>query len=629
MALSIFFFHLPETGAIWITISFFTVLVFLHPLNGISFLLLTIPFFLGNPSKPYIFLQEIFLYGTGISLTIRRPWRRQEITFPLKIPLALFLLSACLSLPLNLRELLYTLWALPSREIFYQWLSGNPGLAIHSLRVLFNLLSAAALSLVFYKTLSDEVEPFLTRVIRAQAVWTALIAVTGFLLLWGYLPRGRTYASLSLVGIHEGAITAFAFNRQFLAQYLLLCLPLTIYLGLRQMSERKVAWLLAVVASILVSVFALAASMQRSVYIVLALQLGYLAVAYGRLLHVRKKILLLFYGSPLLIAAGLFLMDWTFFNQNFLQRLQLLGQIRDIRPALWGTAWAMFSFSPWLGIGLGRYYYFFPEFFPGLPGTWQQFNANRGNAHSVYVQLLAEQGIFGLLLFGILIGALLTLAGKGLARETQPDRKSLLLAVTASVTTWLVLGLFHHIAYDLRSLEIFFWIFFACLLILTRGLSPSFRPGRKILIGVLVLLAAAGGYQIKLIRDYPLGKNFQAGFYPWEKEPDGSRWRWMGRRAVACLETQPGTLLIECRAPLPEIEKKPQQVQMLVNNRVYRFSLGNRDWARIRIPSPEPRPPTVVLRLTTDYTINPAQAGGSRDQRDLGLQLREFQWEAP
>ena len=47
-----------------LVVGFFLSLAALHPLNGITFLLLVIPFFLGNPTKPYIFLLEIFIYGT-------------------------------------------------------------------------------------------------------------------------------------------------------------------------------------------------------------------------------------------------------------------------------------------------------------------------------------------------------------------------------------------------------------------------------------------------------------------------------------------------------------------------------------------------------------------------------------
>jgi len=629
LALGAYFIPLPETWTIGIAVVAFTVLAALHPLNGVSFLLLVIPFFLGNPTKPYMFLLEVFIFGTLLSLGIHRPWRTEGISFPLKIPILLLLLSAALSLPLNAKELVYTLWALPLRDVFFQWLSGNPGAPVHGLRLFTNLLSAAALCAATFRALGETAEAYILRNLRAMVLMAAVIAGVGFLFLFHWIPRGRSYASLSLVGIHEGAMTAFAFNRQFLAQYLLLTLPLAVFLGLRSLADRQVPWLVLAVGTIALSIFALAASMQRSVYIVLALQAGFILVGYGWLFQLNKKLLMLFSLFPLFIVAGLLVLDWAFLNQLFITRLQYLGQVLDRRPALWRTAWAMFTYSPWLGIGLGKYYYFFPDFFPGPPGDWQQFNINRGNAHSIVVQLLAEQGIFGCLAFIILVAALLVLACRGLTRESRPGLKSLRFALVTAVGTWLVLGLFHHIAYDLRSLEIFFWVLSAFLLVLTPGAAIPFRPGRKTLIVLSVLLVAAFGFQLKLIGAYPLQENFQAGFSHWEKEPEGSRLRWMGRRAVAYLKTQKGDLLIECRAPLPEIDRKPQEITLRVNGREHRLTLRDHQWQRLLIPIPEPRDGHVLLRLETAYTFNPARAFGSPDHRDLGLQLREFRWEAP
>jgi O-antigen ligase len=620
---------LPETWAIGIAIGCFVVVAALHPLNGVSFLLLVIPFFLGNSTKPYIFLLEIFIYGTLLSMIIRRPWLKKGAAFPLKIPVLLFLLSAVLSLPVNARELYYTLWTLPPRDLFFQWLIGNPGAPVHGLRVLTNVLSAAALCAFTFRALEEPAEDFIIRNIKAMVLMAALMAIVGFLFFFQWLPRGRSYASLSLAGVHEGAITAFAFNRQFLAQYLLLCLPLAFFLGLRSLADRNTPWLVLIAGSIALSIFGLAASMQRSVYIVLALQVGFLLVGYGWLVRINKKWLILCSLAPFLIVGGLLILDWTFLNQRFIHRLQYLERIKDIRPALWSTAWAMFTFSPWLGIGLGKFYYFFPDFFPGPPGAWQQFNANRGNAHSLVVQLLAEQGLFGCLAFIFLVAVLLALACRGLIRETRPGLKSLRFALITAVCTWLVLGLFHHIAYDLRSLEIFFWIFSAFLLALAPGLSRPFRPGAKTLLLFLALPAAAFGYQLTLIKAYPIQENFQIGFYHWEKDPEGGPVRWMGGRAAAYLETKKGDLLIECRASLPEVDKKPQEVRLKINGWEQRFTLRDRSWKRLLIRVPEPRGRHLLLLLETGYTFNPARAFGSPDHRDLGLQLHEFRWETP
>jgi hypothetical protein len=286
----------------------------------------------------------------------------------------------------------------------------------------------------------------------------------------------------------------------------------------------------------------------------------------------------------------------------------------------------MFRSSPWLGIGLGKYYTFFPEFFPGPPGAWEEFNANRGNAHALPVQILAEQGVFGFLAFLLLAVLLLIRGARGLLREPRQDRQALRLAWLIAIATWLVLGLFHHIAYDLRSLEVFFWIGAAFLLALAPRDPRPFRPGRKTGAVFLGLLALAGGFHWQAIKRYPLPENFQVGFYSWEIGPEGHPVRWMGRRAAAHLPADRGALLIECRAPLPEMDRKPQRITVRVGDRYQRFSLGDQGWKRLTISFPEARGRHVLLRLETARTYNPAKAGSGADSRDLGLQLREFRW---
>ena len=287
---------------------------------------------------------------------------------------------------------------------------------------------------------------------------------------------------------------------------------------------------------------------------------------------------------PLGLAAGLFLLDWVVFDQRFLRRLQFIGTVHDIRPQLWRTAWEMFSYSPLLGVGLGRFYALFPVFYPGPPEAWRQFNVNRGNAHSIYIQPLAEQGILGFLSFLLLIGVILTIAFKMLKGETEKERLWLGLSITIALITWLTLGLFHHIANDLRSLEIFFWIFSGFLLVLARRTAAALRPGKKIVVGIIIGLTAALAYQVKLIASYPLGEHFQVGFYHWENQADGSRIRWMGQRAAAILPPGRNELILELRAPLPEVEQRPQRVQIRLDQRTYALTLADREWRRLALP---------------------------------------------
>jgi len=628
LALVVILFSLPEITTAWMVVIFFFLLVTLNPLNGISFLLLAIPFFLGNPFKPYIFLLEIFIYGTGLAALFHGLLRRKAGAFPLLGPLLLVLLAAGLSLPLNGKELYYTLWALPLRDLFFQWLSGNPGYPVHFLRVLFNLWSAAGLFYVVVHWLKeDSVETFLIRNLQAMVGLAALIVLAGLLFLFRWIPPGRSYLSLSLVGTHEQAITAFAFNRQYLAQYLLLCLPLAYFSFQRSQREGDLPRLFLSLGTITLILFALAASIQRSAYLVFIFQIGVWLILYGAFFKVAPSKFLFFLLFPILAAAGLVISDWVFLDQRFMRRLTYLSQIGDIRTPLWSAAWSMFVYSPFLGVGLGSFYNFFPDFYPGSPGQWQSFNAVRGNAHSMAIQLIAEQGIIGLFAFLSLIGAISVIAFRTLQREQDTEKKWLVLSISAALTTWLILGIFHHIVYDLRALEIYFWIFSAFLLVLAGKRPFAFLPGKKLAIGIIIGLTAALAYQGKLIAAYPIGDRFQVGFYHWEKQADGSRNRWMGRRAVIHLPTEPGKLIVELSAPLPGLDKNPQAVRITWGKEVYHLILRDRDWKRLALPVNDTALSHQLLILETRHTFNPARSFGSRDNRNLGLQLRDFRWE--
>ncbi len=64
-------FHIPEPITAALGLVFFFLLVFIHPINGIGFMVLAIPFFLGAAHNPYFILFEILVYGTLILGFIR------------------------------------------------------------------------------------------------------------------------------------------------------------------------------------------------------------------------------------------------------------------------------------------------------------------------------------------------------------------------------------------------------------------------------------------------------------------------------------------------------------------------------------------------------------------------------
>ncbi len=72
------------------------------------------------------------------------------------------------------------------------------------------------------------------------------------------------------------------------------------------------------------------------------------------------------------------------------------------RMANWQAAWGMYERYPWFGVGVGNYGVAYPDF--ALSG-WLEA---KGHAHNVYLNMLAEMGIIGLVAYLLLLGSFFT-----------------------------------------------------------------------------------------------------------------------------------------------------------------------------------------------------------------------------
>ncbi len=93
----------------------------------------------------------------------------------------------------------------------------------------------------------------------------------------------------------------------------------------------------------------------------------------------------------------------------------------------------MFQHSPFLGVGLGKYFEFFPEFFTDPQVSWKTFGLVRGEPHSFFFQTLAEQGAFGLLLILTLVVAVIYRMMKKAKEEPKSEHQLLLGVLTVSL----------------------------------------------------------------------------------------------------------------------------------------------------------------------------------------------------
>ena len=617
-------FHIPEEITAALCLCFFFVLTLINPLNGMAFLTLSIPFFLGAAHNPYFFIYEILAYGTLILGFIHLWKQKTSIEVPLKTLVLLLFLAALFSIPINAKEYYLTFWATPAKDIWFQWIRGHEKFPLFHLRALTNLLSGILLFILVANLFSKNTFNDLERILKAMIWMAVLVCLVGILFLFKIIPfQPKTYLSLSLAGTHEGAISALAFNRQYLAQYLLILFPLIFYF--LYLNRKRMPWLIVYLLVLGLFIFSLSASMQRSVFLVLFLELFFLIGFYIKYISNRKRKALLFFLIPFLLTGGMFLIDFLFLNKRFLSRIILIGlsDPDQRRVNLWSTAWNMFQHSPFLGMGLGKYFEFFPEFFNNSLLSWKIYGFVRGEPHSFFLQTLAEQGAIGLLLILTLVVAVIYRMIKKTAEEPKSEYQWLLGVLTVSLMAWLILGFFHNVAY-VRSLGVLFWVLLGWSAVLT---SPRIMPGKgknKLLIIGLLILSAALGYHIKLIHDRQISPSFQSGFYGIETLPGGEKFRWIGKRAVEQVDIQEGKGVIAISAPLPGITDHPQKVRFWVGGKLQVVVLKDTDWHQIALLAEKPFTGKMLLRIETDYTFNPKKkAKANDDDRDLGIMIRE------
>lgn len=625
LSLFIWVFHIPEWVTALLFLSLFLIITTFNPINGASFILLSIPFFLGAPHKPFFFLFEVLVYAYLIAGLIHLWKRNNPVEIPFKPLLFLLTLSYLFSLPINAKEYYYEFWAIPFKDIWFQWISGHEKFTFFHLRVLSNNLTGILLFILIFNLFPKAARGDLEKIWRGSIWMAATVCLIGFLFLFRIIPsQPKTYLSLSLAGIHEGALSAFAFNRQYLAQYLIILFPLILYfLYLNHKKIFRFSFYLFVFGIFILS---LSASMQRSAFLILFLEIFFFILFYILLFSPPKKAVLLFVMVPFFFLAFMILLDYVFLNRRFVTRLALWGlsDPDQRRVHLWNTAWNMFVSSPWLGVGLGKYSQFFPEFFIDHQLSWKTYGFVHGEPHSFYLQTLAEQGAIGFLLLVGLVFLILIQMVKKTKEESSKENKLLIVVLMISLLSFFLLGFFHNVSY-VRSLGVLFWILLgwsAGQIGPNAAISGRLLKNKGFLVGLLISITACG-YQIKLIYDRPIHPFFQTGLYGREILLSGEKIHWMGKRAVMNTKIQDGVIAITLSAPLPEIQKFPQRVRLWAGKNSREFILMDDHWHRLIIPADQQSKDRIPLKIETSRVFNPKKAGINQDYRTLGIMIKE------
>jgi hypothetical protein len=237
---------------------------------------------------------------------------------------------------------------------------------------------------------------------------------------------------------------------------------------------------------------------------------------------------------------------------------------------------SMAASQPIYGVGLGRFYVLSNQYAGQMLAKQGKV---RENAHNYFVQVLAELGVPGLLLFlSVLIIAL-----RAGARQAAPTWASR--GLIAGILAFLLTCIGGH-PLLVAAVAGPFWI--ATGVAATRALSSTgtagaSRRGHVAVTAVILLIAVTLPFRVSSGVTGANLANASHGLSAWQRQPDGSRFRWAGGRSTFYVPASTRSLTIPLRHG--RLGSCRLEVQILLDgreaNRVLLDPAG--DWQAVRL----------------------------------------------
>lgn len=258
---------------------------------------------------------------------------------------------------------------------------------------------------------------------RRHVRWLAIAFVIGATLtvLYGAAKGGLHASGASAVTDADGRLQAGEGDPNYLAAVLVPAILLAVGLAMRRSTWQRIA----LGAAVVVMAVGLAATQSRGGLIAAGVAaLGSLVIWRGRRIAV---------GSLIVLAAGA---AAGFFaaSPSAWHRIHAGGNTGSGRTDIWQIAWRVVHDHPFFGVGLAQFPQVSPTYVrrPGALTYVAVIIDNKIVVHNVYLQLWAETGIIGLVLFLALLGASLLGGWRACVLfESQRDPEMLALARTA------------------------------------------------------------------------------------------------------------------------------------------------------------------------------------------------------
>ncbi|MEA3467350.1 MAG: O-antigen ligase family protein [Thermodesulfobacteriota bacterium] len=348
----------------------------------------------------------------------------------------------------------------------------------------------------------------------------------------------------------------------------------------------------------------------------------------------------------LLVASGLAVTGRDSFTENpgeSLTREQYIYQrIRDItnpsvRSKLWQESLVLVSESPLFGMGYESYRWH-QEVMSSIPASrfsqQRQTDNNWDTAHNFYIQLVAGNGIAGLLVWLLLTAYVAFL----LCRDAFTNRNVQSFALLGSLVSFHLYGFTQSMQY---IASIYFLVFlvigYAMRLESKRKLRAMTRTGKYGAVAALLVAVSGGVVYSTNLQSHKLAERYglphygierqdtqYKGFYKKEDWGKDGFFRWSGRAAEIVLRGS-GAVQFHFSCYAPRLEQLPLTFDVMLDGRAidqYTFRKGEKITRTYFLPVRARQSP-VTLHLQLSRVWNPKREKVNNDTRNLGIAVSE------
>jgi O-antigen ligase len=278
------------------------------------------------------------------------------------------------------------------------------------------------------------------------------------------------------------------------------------------------------------------------------------------------------------------------------------GQALELRREFTLTGLRMFASRPVFGVGVGEYWRMSADFSgPALHAKYRN-----ENAHNNYLQLLAELGAIGFVVFG----ALLALSARCAVRLLSRDAPAVAAAVAAGLLAFLVTWIGGHpLLVDDAALT--FWLLWGTAAGWGATLIPGrarSTPGKTRLVAAVLLVVVAASIPARARMKFNEAnlEHMGIGLSPWYVAADDIRYRTAGATSTVFAPGDAAAIKILLRALQPG---SVVDVQLYLDGRhINGVHVPSDVWRVVNVPLTQAREGRRFLTLQFRVTDAPAAA---------------------